>query len=104
MAPMTFRSSDRRAAASSRLGRARAPARIRMRRGGRSAARRRDPRRSRRAGVGVATMLVAALAEIGMLAVAAAWGVERLARLERAVWLGTWPVVGAAALAARCSD
>ena len=46
---------------------------------------------------GDATMLVAAVAQLGVLAVAAAWVVERSARWERAAWLATWPTVGAAA-------
>jgi hypothetical protein len=48
-------------------------------------------------GTGDAVMLVAALAELGALAVAAAWAVERSASSERAVWLATWPTIAAAA-------
>src|SRR3954452_12676557 len=45
---------------------------------------------------GGAAMLVAGVAELGVLGVAAAWAVERSARWERAVHVAFWPVVAVA--------
>jgi hypothetical protein len=59
-------------------------------------------------GRGVDTMaaagLVVGLAELGTLAVAGAWAVERSARVEQAVRRATWPVVLAAAGLVAASD